>query len=68
MCPLGPLGTMTRPMRPATKHWLLLAFLVLSLAALVAVIFWQINKARRSGPSAKPTASHPALASHGRSA
>jgi hypothetical protein len=55
-------------MRPATKHWLLLAFLVLSLAALAAFVFWQIGKARRAGPTAKPTASHPALASHGHSA
>jgi hypothetical protein len=55
-------------MRPATKHWLLLIFLVLSLTALAAFIFWQIGKARREGPTAKPSASHPALASHGRSA
>jgi hypothetical protein len=55
-------------MRPATKHWLLLAFLVLSLAALAAFIFWQIGKARRAGPTARPGASYPALASHGRSA
>jgi hypothetical protein len=47
---------MNRPMRPATKHWLLLAFLVLSLAALAAFIFWQIGKARREGPALKPTA------------
>jgi hypothetical protein len=50
---------MTRPMRPATKHWLLLAFLVLSLAALTAFVFWQIGKARRAGPALKPTAMAP---------
>jgi hypothetical protein len=55
-------------MRPATKHWLLLAFLVLSLAALAAFVCWQMGKARRAGPTANPTASHRALASRRRSA
>ncbi|MCX5670680.1 MAG: hypothetical protein NTU94_05090 [Planctomycetota bacterium] len=43
-------------MRPATKHWLLLAFLVLSLAAMVAFALWQIGKARREGPAPKSAA------------
>jgi cbb3-type cytochrome oxidase subunit 3 len=33
-------------MRPAVKHWLFLVFLVLSLAAMIAFVFWQMGKAR----------------------
>jgi CHASE3 domain sensor protein len=36
-------------MRPATKHWLLLVFLAVSLAIMVAITLWQIGKARREG-------------------
>ena len=32
--------------RPAVKHWLLLIFLVVSLAAMIAFALWQIGKAR----------------------
>ena len=33
-------------MRPAVKHWLLLIFLVVSLAVMIALALWQIGKAR----------------------
>jgi flagellar basal body-associated protein FliL len=33
-------------MRPVQKHWLLLVFLVVSLAAMVAFAAWHISKAR----------------------
>jgi hypothetical protein len=56
-------------MRPATKHWLLLAFLALSLAAMVAFALWQIGKARREGaPPRGPRAAQPALESPSHSA
>ena len=36
-------------MRPAVKHWLLLIFLVVSLAVMIALALWQIGKARERG-------------------
>ena len=33
-------------MRPAAKHWLLLIFLAVTLAAMIAFALWQIGKAR----------------------
>ena len=42
-------------MRPAAKHWLLLIFLAVTLAAMVAFALWQINKAREHPrPAATP--------------
>lgn len=38
-------------MRAATKQWLLIVFLAASLAAMVALVFWQMAKARREAPS-----------------
>jgi hypothetical protein len=43
-------------MRPATKHWLFLIFLVVSLAILVAVAFRQMARARRDAPGRSPPA------------
>ncbi|MBE3070120.1 MAG: hypothetical protein IMZ66_07770 [Planctomycetes bacterium] len=37
-------------MRPATKQWLFLAFLAVSLAAMVALAAWHIARARREAP------------------
>jgi hypothetical protein len=48
-----------RPMRPATKHWLFLIFLVASLAILATIALWQMDKARREGPP-RPAAPLPA--------
>jgi hypothetical protein len=36
-------------MRPATKTWLLLGFLIASLAIMVAIVLWQVSKVRPSG-------------------
>jgi len=36
-------------MRPAAKHWLLLLFLAVTLAAMVAFALWQMGKARERG-------------------
>jgi len=49
-------GGGVKRMRPATKHWLLLVFLIASLAIMVAVVLWQIAKARHEGgpPQALP--------------
>jgi len=37
--------------RDATKQWLLIVFLAASLAAMVALVLWQMAKARREAPS-----------------
>ncbi len=34
-------------MKPATKHWLFLILLAVTLAALIAFALWQMEKARR---------------------
>jgi cytochrome oxidase assembly protein ShyY1 len=34
-------------MKPATKHWLFLVLLAVTLAALIAFALWQMEKARR---------------------
>jgi len=39
-------------MRPATKHYLFFAFLVVSLALLVAVVLWQWHRADAEGAEA----------------
>jgi len=50
-------------MRPATKQWLFLIFLVISLAILIAIALWQMAKARRAAPPRPPGAAcQPALA------
>jgi hypothetical protein len=36
-------------MRPAVKHWLLLIFLAVTLAAMIAFALWQMSKARQRG-------------------
>ncbi len=36
-------------MRPATKHYLFFAFLIVSLALLVAFVLWQWHRARAEG-------------------
>jgi flagellar basal body-associated protein FliL len=43
----------------ATKQWLLIVFLAASLAAMVALVLWQMAKAQREAP-ARPEQSHPA--------
>jgi len=64
-------------MRPATKQWLFLAFLAVSLAAMVAFAAWRISLARREAPgqdrpatpsSRGPPAAHRGLAHGTRSA
>jgi hypothetical protein len=53
-------------MRPAAKHWLFLAFLIASLAAIIAVVLWKVDQARREAanrprveiPAEKPPDSH----------
>ena len=35
-------------MRPAAKMWLLLVFLIVSFAIMVAVVVWQTSKARQT--------------------
>jgi cytochrome oxidase assembly protein ShyY1 len=37
--------------RAATKHWLFLILLAATLAVLVALVLWQMAKARREAPS-----------------
>jgi len=46
-------------MRPATKQWVLIVFLAASLAVMVALVFWQMAKARRAA-DARPDRSRPA--------
>jgi hypothetical protein len=41
-------------MRPATKHWLLLVLLAVTLAAMAAVVFWQISRARSGTVRTRP--------------
>jgi hypothetical protein len=36
-------------MQPATKHYLFFAFLIVSLALLVALVLWQWHRARADG-------------------
>jgi len=38
-------------MRAAAKQWLFLILLAATLAVLVALVFWQMAKARREAPS-----------------
>jgi len=40
-------------MRPAVKHWLLLIFLAVTLAAMIAFALWQMSKARERPSPAK---------------
>ena len=40
-------------MKPATKHWLFLILLAVTLAGLVALVLWQIDKARRERGTTK---------------
>jgi len=42
-------------MKPATKHWLFFAFLLASLALLVAIVLWNWRQAaRRDGRTNRP--------------
>ena len=54
-------GATERPtrVRDATKQWMLLILLVVTLAFVVALALWQMAKARREAPS-RPDRSHPA--------
>jgi len=54
-------------MRPAVKHWLLLIFLVVSLAAMLAFALWQIRKARERPRPAREQLSSAAAAVSGHS-
>ena len=38
-------------MRDATKHWLFLILLAVTLAVLIALALWQMAKARREAPA-----------------
>ncbi len=48
-------------MRPAAKHYLFFAFLLVTLAALVALVLWQWHRARAEGAKTDP----PGAAWHG---
>jgi len=47
-------------MRPATKHWLFLILLVVSFVILVALVLWQIDKARHEEQRPRTESGHAA--------